>query len=75
MATRRRTANWFQPPREEKVQEKGGHSAEGGRVGGSRYHFTLRYSKTSGASGPVLRVISPAWCHMGHADLLEQTFM
>lgn len=49
MATRRRTANWIQPPREEKVLEKGGHRAKEDRVGGRRYHFTLDYSEMEGA--------------------------
>lgn len=42
MATRRRTENWIQPPREEEVLEKGGHGAKDGRVGAGS---TLDYSK------------------------------
>lgn len=48
MATRRRTENWIQPPREEKVLEKGGHGAKEGRVRG-------------GAADIILLVITAKW--------------
>lgn len=32
MATRRRTADWIQPPREENVLKKGGQGTKEGRV-------------------------------------------
>jgi len=51
MATRRRTANWIQPPKKKKKCRREEATELKGACwgGGSRYHFTLDYSEMEGA--------------------------
>lgn len=63
MATRRKTANWIQPPRA-KVLEKGGHGAKEGRVGAADIILLLITVKWRGPQeqGCLMGYsLSPVW--------------
>lgn len=67
MATRRRTANWIQPPREEKVLEKGGHRAKEDRVGAGDIILlliTARWREPLGQRCLMGYSLSPVWTEL-----------
>lgn len=74
MATRRRTANWIQPPREEKVLEKGGHGAKEGRVGAADIVLLLITAKWRGPQGQGCLMgnsLSPVWFELSCSHSLN----
>lgn len=76
MATRRRTANWLQPPRKEKVLEKGGQRAKEGREGAADISLLLITVKWMGPQRQRCLMdysLSPVWFELNCSHVFHST--